>query len=297
MKDSRKRTKKSQILTKILSKSQRTEIVSSTKARRTPKKRSIVHLYLFRNQLSHWKGKTGQNSKRKRKYGKAQRISLPAQGTAQTIKRWPKLKNKITWKQHQPRTCLPKKVQRMYFYPHQEFHNKTLNDFKDNLGELRTEMEARFNSKDEIINALSKVVKTIQDTLRHPNWSTVNYNIKMLIDKKKISKRLNKNSKLKELPLLNFYILVAVLFETIGEGFRIYYLQMLKPLPIMLMIYYIGSKNSPRDHLMPRFIMIGLCFSLIGDCFLMVNEMSSFITGTLFFMVAHTLYIVAFMMG
>ena len=119
----------------------------------------------------------------------------------------------------------------------------------------------------------------------------------MLIDKKKISKRLNKNSKLKELPLLNFYILVAVLFEIIGEGFRIYYLQMLKPLPIMLMIYYIGSKNSPRDHLMPRFVMIGLCFSLIGDCFLMVNEMSSFITGTLFFMVAHTLYIIAFMMG
>ena len=48
---------------------------------------------------------------------------------------------------------------------------------------------------------------------------------------------------------------------------------------------------------MPRFVMIGLCFSLIGDFFLMVNEMSSFTTGTLFFMVAHTLYIVAFMMG
>ena len=57
----------------------------------------------------------------------------------------------------------------MYYCDYSEFHNKTLNDFKDNLGELRTEMEARFNSKDEIINALSKVVKTIQDTLRHPN--------------------------------------------------------------------------------------------------------------------------------
>ena len=101
-------------------------------------------------------------------------------------------------------------------------------------------------------------------------WS--NYNIKMLIDKKKLSKRLNKNSKLKELPLLNFYILVAVLFETIGEGFKIAYLQALKPLPIILMIYYIHSKNSPRDHLMPRFVEVGLIFSLVGDILLMVNE-------------------------
>lgn len=53
-----------------------------------------------------------------------------------------------------------------------EFHNKTFNDFKQSLGDLRSEMEARFNSKDEIINALSKVVKTLQDTLRHPNWSS-----------------------------------------------------------------------------------------------------------------------------
>jgi hypothetical protein len=50
-----------------------------------------------------------------------------------------------------------------------EFHNKTFNDFKVSLGELRADMEERFNSKDEIINALSKVVKTLQDTLRHPN--------------------------------------------------------------------------------------------------------------------------------
>ena len=50
-----------------------------------------------------------------------------------------------------------------------EFHNKTFNDFKGQLGDLRTEMEARFSAKDEIINSLSKVVKTLQDTLRHPN--------------------------------------------------------------------------------------------------------------------------------
>jgi hypothetical protein len=37
-----------------------------------------------------------------------------------------------------------------------------------------------------------------------------------MIDKKKLNKRLNKNNRLKELPLLNFYILVAVFFEVIG---------------------------------------------------------------------------------
>ena len=52
--------------------------------------------------------------------------------------------------------------------PHSEFHNKTFNDFKEGLGSLRAEMEARFNSKDEIINSLAKVVRTLQDTLRHP---------------------------------------------------------------------------------------------------------------------------------
>jgi hypothetical protein len=50
-----------------------------------------------------------------------------------------------------------------------EFHKKTFNDFKESLGELRQEMEARFNSKDEIINSIQKIVKTLQDTLRHPN--------------------------------------------------------------------------------------------------------------------------------
>jgi hypothetical protein len=50
-----------------------------------------------------------------------------------------------------------------------EFHNKTFNEFKGGLEELRKEMEARFNSKDEIINSISKVVRTLQETLRHPN--------------------------------------------------------------------------------------------------------------------------------
>jgi len=72
---------------------------------------------------------------------------------------------------------------------------------------------------------------------------------------------------------------------------------MLKPLPIILMIYYIHSKNSSRDHLMPRFIEIGLIFSLVGDLLLMSNEDTSFIVGTVFFMIAHIIYILGFKMG
>lgn len=72
---------------------------------------------------------------------------------------------------------------------------------------------------------------------------------------------------------------------------------MLKPLPIILMIYYIHSKNSSRDHLMPRFIEIGLIFSLVGDLLLMSNEDTSFIVGTVFFMIAHIIYILGFNMG
>jgi regulator of sigma D len=50
-----------------------------------------------------------------------------------------------------------------------KFHKKTFIDFKESLGELRQEMEARFNSKDEIINSIQKIAKTLQDTLQYPN--------------------------------------------------------------------------------------------------------------------------------
>jgi uncharacterized membrane protein YhhN len=83
----------------------------------------------------------------------------------------------------------------------------------------------------------------------------------------------------------------------IGEGFQIYWLQMLKPLPVVLMVVYIHGKNSPRDHLMPSVVEIGLLFSLVGDLMLMSNEDTSFMIGTGFFAVAHVLYIVAFNMG
>ena len=83
----------------------------------------------------------------------------------------------------------------------------------------------------------------------------------------------------------------------IGEGFKIYYLQLLKPIPIMLMIYYIHDKNKAREHLVPRLIEFGLIFSLVGDVCLMSNDITSFLIGTLFFMVGHSVYIFAFRVG
>ena len=62
-----------------------------------------------------------------------------------------------------------RKFNECILYIYIEFHNKTFNDFKASLDDLKNEMNARFSSKDEIINSISKVVKTLQDTLRHPN--------------------------------------------------------------------------------------------------------------------------------
>lgn len=65
----------------------------------------------------------------------------------------------------------------------------------------------------------------------------------------------------------------------------------------MLMIYYIHDKNKTREHLVPRLIEFGLIFSLVGDVCLMSNDITSFLIGTLFFMVGHCVYIFAFQVG
>jgi uncharacterized membrane protein YhhN len=118
-----------------------------------------------------------------------------------------------------------------------------------------------------------------------------------MIDKKKVVQRLNRGSRLKELPLLHLAILVIACVEVLGEGLRVFYLQMLKPIPIILMILYIHDKNRMRKHLVPRIIEAGLVLSLVGDVCLMFKEMPAFLVGTCFFMVAHLLYIVGFRMG
>lgn len=63
------------------------------------------------------------------------------------------------------------------------------------------------------------------------------------------------------------------------------------------MILYISGKNSQRDHLVPTLVRAGLILSLIGDIFMMVNEMSAFMIGTVFFFIAHILYCIAFTIG
>lgn len=72
---------------------------------------------------------------------------------------------------------------------------------------------------------------------------------------------------------------------------------MLKPIPMILMIIYISGKNSNRNHLVPTLIRAGLILSLIGDLFLMLSEISAFMIGTCFFLIAHILYCIAYSIG
>jgi uncharacterized membrane protein YhhN len=118
-----------------------------------------------------------------------------------------------------------------------------------------------------------------------------------MIDKKKLVQRLNKGSKLKELPVLHLAIILVTILEVFGECFRVFYLQMLKPIPIILMIIYIHDKNRSRQHFVPNIVEAGLVLSLIGDVCLMSKEMSSFMIGTCFFVLAHLLYIIGFRTG
>jgi uncharacterized membrane protein YhhN len=78
---------------------------------------------------------------------------------------------------------------------------------------------------------------------------------------------------------------------------NIFILRMLKPIPMVLMIIYISGKNSQRNHLVPTLVRAGLILSLVGDLFLMVNELSAFMIGTFFFLLAHILYCIAFSIG
>ena len=92
-----------------------------------------------------------------------------------------------------------------------------------------------------------------------------------MIDRKKLSKRIAKENKVKEMPLLNLYILILAILACIGSCFQIYFLEVLKPLPMIMMIYYLHSKNNTRQHLVPNLVEAGLVMSLVGDVLLMSN--------------------------
>jgi uncharacterized membrane protein YhhN len=66
---------------------------------------------------------------------------------------------------------------------------------------------------------------------------------------------------------------------------------------MIMMIIYLHNKNSGRQHLVPNLVQAGLVMSLVGDVLLMSKEISSFIIGTGFFLIAHIFYIVAFSIG
>jgi uncharacterized membrane protein YhhN len=99
------------------------------------------------------------------------------------------------------------------------------------------------------------------------------------------------------MPLLNLYILVLAILVCIGNLFRIWLLECLKPIPMIMMIGYLHNKNSLRQHLVPNLVEAGLIMSLVGDVLLMSNETESFVIGTGFFLIAHICYIVAFNLG
>jgi uncharacterized membrane protein YhhN len=63
------------------------------------------------------------------------------------------------------------------------------------------------------------------------------------------------------------------------------------------MILYVHYKNSPRDHLVPSLIEIGLIINLIGDLLLMSGETSTFSLGSGFMAICDIVYIIAFRMG
>jgi uncharacterized membrane protein YhhN len=99
------------------------------------------------------------------------------------------------------------------------------------------------------------------------------------------------------MPLLNLYILILTILVCIGSLFRIWILEIIKPIPMVMMIVYLHNKNSVRQHLVANLVEVGLVVSLVGDVLLMSNEIESFVIGTGFFLIAHICYVVAFSLG
>lgn len=87
----------------------------------------------------------------------------------------------------------------------------------------------------------------------------------------------------------HFLVLLSVL-QVMGHLIDHYHLILLKPLPIILLILLCETRTRQE-----KVFMLGLVFSLGGDLCLMVSNAVVFQIGTLCFMVAHVLYIRAFL--
>ena len=82
---------------------------------------------------------------------------------------------------------------------------------------------------------------------------------------------------------------ILAILQVIGHLIDVYHLIILKPLPIVILLFLIERKTT-----LERFFFYGLLFSLGGDICLMWKDMYIFQLGTLLFLIAHILYICAF---
>lgn len=89
----------------------------------------------------------------------------------------------------------------------------------------------------------------------------------------------------------SFHLLVVLsLLQVTGHLVSVYHLVLLKPLPIIL-LFFLCEKKARQE----KTFAVGLVFSLIGDLCLLVKNILVFQIGTGFFLIAHLLYIRAFM--
>ena len=68
----------------------------------------------------------------------------------------------------------------------------------------------------------------------------------MSLNKKKVIQRFYKENKGKEYPLLNLFMLILIITSVIAEITDTFFFKFLKPIPIIMMIFYISGKNSVR---------------------------------------------------
>ena len=68
----------------------------------------------------------------------------------------------------------------------------------------------------------------------------------MSLNKKKVIQRFYKENKGKEYPLLNLFMLILIITSVIAEITGTFFFKFLKPIPIIMMIFYISGKNSVR---------------------------------------------------
>lgn len=84
-------------------------------------------------------------------------------------------------------------------------------------------------------------------------------------------------------------VIVLSLLQVIGHFVAVHHLIILKPLPIIILL--IITQKSTKEQ---KLFFYGLLMSLLGDILLMINDDLAFQAGTFCFLIAHVLYIRAF---